>query len=122
MARKTDYRSAEASSYRALYRTQRWSVLRKSILKRDAYTCQWPGCGKLLIGSRHQHNAPVVHHRHDHKGDLDLFYNPANLMAVCKACHDSQAQRTGHTGFIAGNGIDGRPLDPNHPWNRAHEH
>jgi hypothetical protein len=39
-------------------------------------------------------------------------------MSICKACHDTHAQRTTHRGYISGHGEDGRPLDVNHPWNR----
>lgn len=85
---------------------------------RDGFKCQWIGCGKLLIGGHREHNAPVVHHKKDHKGDQRLFYDPDNLMAICKECHDRDAQRTTHTGFIAGHDDTGRPIDPNHPWNR----
>lgn len=117
--RRTDWRSPEAAAYRAIYKSARWQHVRKTVLARDGYQCRWPGCGKMLIGSHHQHNAPVVHHRVDHKGDALLFFDAGNLMAVCKACHDRQAQRTTHTGFIAGSDTDGMPLDPEHPWVKA---
>ena len=119
MTKRPDWRSDEAAAYRRLYQTQRWKVLRKSVLVRDRYQCKWPGCGKMLVGSRHQHNAPVVHHRQDHKGDETLFFDAGNVMSICKSCHDRQAQRTGHTGYVAGNDADGVPLDPSHPWRIA---
>ncbi|MCB5411485.1 HNH endonuclease [Pseudogemmobacter faecipullorum] len=102
--------------HRALYNTKAWTTLRKQILSRDDYRCQWPGCGSLLIGRHLAPNAPIVHHKLDHKGDWQLFTDPANLMAVCKACHDRAAQEASHRGFIAGHDEDGRSIDPGHPW------
>jgi 5-methylcytosine-specific restriction endonuclease McrA len=60
----------------------------------------------------------VAHHKRDHKGDLKLFLDEENLMTVCKECHDRDAQKATHRGFVTGHDEDGRPLDPNHPWNR----
>ena len=37
---------------------------------------------------------------------------------VCKACHDTLVQREEARGYTIGADIDGRPVDPNHPWNR----
>lgn len=104
--------------YRFLYNDKRWPILRKRIFLRDGYTCQWKGCGKSLTGKGQQPNAPVAHHIKDHKGDRALFFDEDNLMSICKECHDGPAQRQTHRGYIQGNGKDGRPLDPNHPWNR----
>lgn len=110
-------RSAAAEQYRHLYNTPQWKALRAQILNRDNYTCQWISCGKLLVGTHRQHNGPAVHHKRDHKGDKTLFFDPFNLIAVCKECHDKDIQRYTHRGYIAGADEDGRPIDPNHPWN-----
>lgn len=104
--------------YRELYSSAAWSILRERILLRDSYTCQWHGCGRSLIGKGNQPNAPVVHHIKDHKGNKALFFDEQNLMAVCKECHDGSVQRHTHRGYISGHDEDGKPLDPNHPWNR----
>lgn len=104
--------------HRKLYSTAAWQRLRKAILLRDGHQCQWPGCGRLLIGRGNAPDAPVVHHKVDHKGDLALFLDPGNLMAICKGCHDRAAQEQTHRGFIAGHDEDGRSLDPGHPWAR----
>jgi 5-methylcytosine-specific restriction endonuclease McrA len=104
--------------HRALYALPAWRLLRKRILERDGWTCTWPGCGRLLIGAKNAPNSPVVHHKRDHKGDITLFLDPENLMAVCKECHDTGAQRSTHRGYVSGHDEDGRPVDPDHPWNR----
>lgn len=121
MGKQHHFRRPEAEAYRKLYLDRRWrgpSGIRKQALERDLYTCQWTGCGKLLIGVGNAPNAPVVHHRQDHKGDVELFFDLDNLMSICKACHDGPAQQTTHRGYVSGHGADGRPIDPNHPWNR----
>jgi hypothetical protein len=50
---------------------------------------------------------------------MKLFLDPSNIISICKQCHDMAAQRASHRGYISGHDEDGRPLDPNHPWNRA---
>lgn len=102
-----------------LYKDKRWPSLRERVFLRDNYTCQWHGCGKLLIGKgRGNPDAPVAHHKVDHKGDMRLFLDEQNIISVCKACHDRDAQKATHRGYVTGHDEDGRPIDPNHPWNR----
>ena len=104
--------------HRKLYSHPAWPKLRKRILLRDNYTCQWHGCGRSLIGRGDEPNAPVAHHIKDHKGDRSLFFDEENLMAICKACRDGPIQRETHRGYVSGHDEDCRPLDPDHPWNR----
>jgi 5-methylcytosine-specific restriction endonuclease McrA len=37
--------------------------------------------------------ATVVNHRKRHRGDLVLFFDPANHESTCKRCHDRDIQR-----------------------------
>lgn len=62
--------------------------------------------------------ANVVDHIKPHRGDLELFYAPANLASLCAPCHNRHKQSQEHTGILKGNGVDGQPLDPSHHWNR----
>ena len=62
--------------------------------------------------------ASVVDHRIPHKGDAALFWNQENWQALCKRCHDAGKQSQDRTGRVRGCDASGRPLDPNHPWNR----
>lgn len=116
---RADRRSPEAAAYRTLYKGKRWAALRASILVRDLYTCQRPGCGVLLIGKHPAPNSPVVNHRTPHKGDLRLFFDPANLEAVCKGCHDGDVKAEEISGYSSAIGADGWPTDPRHPANRG---
>lgn len=113
-------RSAEAEQYRRLYRDKRWCGphgIRQQALVRDLYTCQ--RCGSLVIeGNRHHPRAAIANHKQPHKGDLELFFGLTNVETVCKACHDTRIQREEARGYTIGCDAAGKPIDPNHPWNR----
>lgn len=78
-----------ANPWRAWYNTTRWRKLRLNILKRDRFTCQWPGCGRVT-GDTSQ---LVADHRRPHRGDAALFWDEDNLETLCKPCHDGPKQR-----------------------------
>lgn len=81
-----DMRKVERRDWRPWYGTARWRELRKAVLLRDLYTCQWPGCGR--VGGR-----LVVDHRRPHRGDERLFWDDRNLQTLCKSpCHDKHKQ------------------------------
>lgn len=114
-------RSPEAEQYRRLYRDKRWygpHGIRKQAFLRDFYTCQRCGC-IVIEGNRHHRRAAVANHRKPHKGNEVLFFDLRNVETVCKACHDTLVQREEVRGYTIGADIDGRPVDPNHPWNRT---
>ena len=117
-------RSAKANAYRALYKDQRWcgpNGIRKRALLRDLYTCQRCGC-VVIEGSRHHPRAAVVNHKTPHRGDTALFFDVRNTETVCKADHDALIQKEEARGYTIGSDIDGRPVDPLHPWNRRALH
>lgn len=60
--------------------------------------------------------ASVADHITPHRGDRRLFEGP--LQSLCKPCHDSCKQQQERSGFHRGHGLDGAPLDPQHPWHR----
>ena len=65
--------------------------------------------------------ATVVDHIVPHRGDMTLFWNPTNWQPCCTPCHNSVKKRQEQSGVVAGCGVDGMPLDPNHLWNRTKE-
>lgn len=75
--------------WRAWYKTARWQRLRLQILRRDLFTCQWPGCGRIEADT----SQLVADHRRPHRGDEAMFWDAENLWCLCKRCHDSQKQR-----------------------------
>ena len=106
-----DYRSAEAADYRRLYKSKAWQDLRARQLFEHPLCERCEADGKLTT-------ATVANHRRPHKGDLTLFFNPSNLESTCKPHHDGTIQREERLGMVIGCDAQGRPLDPNHPWNR----
>lgn len=61
------------------YSTSRWQILRRQVLMAHP-VCQI--CGKTI--------ADTVDHIKPHRGNEDLFYDPDNLQALCKACHNKK--------------------------------
>jgi 5-methylcytosine-specific restriction protein A len=47
-----------------------------------------------------------------------LFWDSKNWQSLCKWHHDSTKKRLEVSGRIIGCDVDGRPLDPNHHWNK----
>lgn len=77
--------------WRAWYKTQRWRVLRQSILVRDNYTCARTG---IVCGGKYPApDSPVVNHKQPHRGNEALFWSEDNLETVSKEVHDSAIQR-----------------------------
>ena len=108
-----ELRSAEAREWRRLYGTKQWAILRRQALTRDGFQCQ--RCGVILTDGRRSSRSAVVHHIEAHKGDMDLFFDLANLAAVCWACHSGAIQSEEILGYDATIGADGWPVDPKHP-------
>lgn len=108
-------RAAEADARRPSARERgydaRWDVERAAFLK----AC--PRC------TRCGEPATVVDHVMPHRGDPKLFWNRSNWKGLCATCHSrwkqstERALRAGRP--IKGCDIYGRPLDPNHAWNKA---
>ena len=63
--------------------------------------------------------ATVVDHIEPHRDDLELFWDRENnWQGLCSSCHSGAKQELESTGRIRGCDVDGRPLDPEHHWNR----
>ena len=104
-------RSEQAQAWRKLYGTKAWRKGRLVFLQ------QHPLCERCQAQGRTV-AATVVNHRKPHKGDLVLFHDWANWSAVCGPCHDRAIQSEEKSGWIKGS-VNGRPKDPNHPWNKS---
>ncbi len=63
--------------------------------------------------------ATVVNHIKPHKGDWDLFVDVDNHESLCKSCHDSEAQTKEIHGYEKRVGLDGWPVDDDHPINKG---
>lgn len=100
----TDYRSAEATAYRKLYKTARYRRLR------HAHASANPLCRFCLI-TEDISPVDVVDHVKPHKGDLDLFFDPDNLQSLCKHHHDSAKQMIEAGKNVVTYGLDGYPIE-----------
>ncbi|MCS0497876.1 HNH endonuclease [Ancylobacter sp. MQZ15Z-1] len=49
---------------------------------------------------------------------LRLLRDPDNWQGLCSTHHSSTKQREERSGGRWGSTVDGRPIDPSHPWNR----
>jgi 5-methylcytosine-specific restriction protein A len=107
----SERRSAEANAWRALYKLARWAKAKATQLAKQPL-CE--ECEK----QRRVTPATVVNHRIPHKGDLGLFWDPANHQSVCKPHHDGPIQRAERAGFSGAVDAGGWPTDPAHPVNR----
>ena len=61
--------------------------------------------------------ATVVDHVTPHKGDETLFWDEDNWQGLCATDHSAAKQAQEKSGRLRGCDVNGRPLDPAHPWN-----
>ena len=94
---------------------RRWRLARALFLGRNPY------CAFHLLRGDHV-RATVLDHIDPHKGDVVKFWDRSNWQSLCQPCHDSikQSMEKGgrHALGFDGSSVDGRPIDPDHPWNR----
>lgn len=71
------------------YKKYSWVKLRKRIIARDNNECQWcKSKGKVS-------KAEVVHHIKEANEYPHLFYDPDNLVSLCRNCHERHHGRLG---------------------------
>jgi len=69
---------------RRWYRTPRWKALRAQVLREAAYVCA--DCRQVVAQL-------AVDHVVKHGGDPRLFWDRANLQALCGRCHGRKTTR-----------------------------
>ena len=94
-----------SKDYHYLYKRALWLKIRKQCLEYNP-TCAL--CSNV---------ATICDHIVPHKGNESLFFNTGNLQSLCKNCHDSTKQRIEKHGYHNAIGVNGYPLDENHPSN-----
>lgn len=90
---------------------------------------RWRTSSKLYLGAHpmcvpcsllgYDTPAIIVHHKIEHKGNLELFWSESNWEPVCASCHSGHIRVGEHHGYSQSAGVDGLPTDPNHPWNKT---
>ena len=96
---------ADSASWQHLYNSTRWRKLRLIHLGADPLCRMCADEGRITA-------ATVCDHIQPHKGDVALFYDPANLSSLCKPCHDRHKKREEMSGRKTPViGLDGWPVD-----------
>ena len=95
-----------------LYDSTRWRKVAKMFLDQN------PLCSPCLKSQR-ETPGTIVHHKIEHKGDIELFYNWDNLESVCASCHSGHIRVSEHVGYSQSCDADGFPIDPRHPANKV---
>ncbi|WP_226578191.1 HNH endonuclease [Acuticoccus sediminis] len=108
--RADDARRRAAQPWRRWYKLAVWQRLRDTQLSRQPLCERHLARGEVVA-------ATVVHHRAPHRGDWDLFVDPANHESLCAPCHDAEAQAEERRGYSNAVDADGWPSDPRHPAN-----
>ena len=82
-----DRRSEEAKSWRWMYQTDEWKLdLRPAQLLREPFCRE---CARRGVRTW----ATVVDHVVPHRGDWQLFIDPANHQSLCERCHNRKTAR-----------------------------
>ena len=89
------------------YDSQRWRNLRRHQLQAHPL-CKH--CAERALVTV----ATVVDHVVPHKGDINKFWL-GELQSLCDGCHKSTKHFQELRGYRPDIGLDGYPLDPNHP-------
>lgn len=100
------------SPYHRLYNTTRWRKCRALFLVKHPLCVYCQKQGRTT-------EAAIVDHIKAHKGDEQLFFAESNWQPLCRDCHDRVKQREELGQLVQGAGVDGIPIDANHPWNSS---
>lgn len=95
----------------------------KHRLMRDKQLAKEPWCRFCWEERKVKVPATVLDHIQpfrDAAGEMNfkLWGDPANHRSLCQPCHDARGAQRNRPEKAPGAGVDGRPLDPAHPWNR----
>jgi len=96
---------------RISYRSAQWQARRRQQLQQHPLCCMCLAIGRVEV-------ATVVDHVIPHRGDRELFYHGA-VQSLCWSHHSKTKQQIESIGYSKDIGIDGWPIDPNHPANRG---
>jgi 5-methylcytosine-specific restriction enzyme A len=97
---------------RRLYGTERWRRLARAQIRRE------PLCALCLLEGRGPVVARVADHIEPWRGDVNKFWL-GKLQSLCEHCHNSRKKDLERLGYDRSVGVDGLPLDPNHPIYRT---
>ena len=79
-----DYARSNPEHFK-LYNNKRWRRYRRMFLAEHPLCINFATC---------HHEATVVDHIQDHKGDWDVFWDSTNHQPMCAYCHNQKTART----------------------------
>ena len=91
------------------YQSTEWDKLRRKVLRRDGYSCQF--CGKLCLGKKRNGESPIVDHIMPVKEYPHLAFNEDNLRVLCRSCDNKRHSEKGRGYDITPAGLDGFPMN-----------
>ena len=89
------------------YSTARWARIRRHQLLEHPLCAYCAERGIVQL-------ANICDHVEPHHGDINKFWL-GKLQSLCKPCHDGAKREIELHGYRRDIGLDGYPLDPNHP-------
>lgn len=100
----------------------KWDKARKEFLQVNKWCCRCSLHGNWTLATTVDHIVPHLLAEAKTPAEIakarKLFWDKNNWQPLCKPHHDSTKQREERgDGGMRGCTVDGRPLDPNHPWN-----
>jgi 5-methylcytosine-specific restriction enzyme A len=103
------------ATHQRWYDSARWRRKSKAWLKLEPLCAMCKAKGMVTA-------ATVADHVVAHRGNERLFWD-GELQALCRRCHSGTKQQLETKGFSKEIGVDGFPVDRNHPfwWKRSWE-
>ena len=92
------------------YGLSRWKKLRRAQIAKEPLCRRCEAKGKIVPATIADHVVP-------HRGDVAQFWSGA-LQSLCKRCHDGEKQSEEKLGYSRQIGLDGFPIDDQHPIHR----
>jgi 5-methylcytosine-specific restriction endonuclease McrA len=103
-------RTVPHDDWREWYKFEKWRKMRAHQLRTQPLCKFCMAMGKVVP-------AEIADHITPHRGNWTLFWT-GPLQSLCKQCHDREKRYTQGHGYRRDIGLDGWPVDPNHPANR----
>jgi 5-methylcytosine-specific restriction enzyme A len=103
------------------YSTRRWERVRLQKLARNPLCEACLQIGEIVPAEAVDHRIPITEIGRKERRWAEAFPPLDQLASLCASCHNTKtrAEQLGQTNWMrAGCDVFGRPLDPDHPWNK----
>jgi 5-methylcytosine-specific restriction protein A len=104
------------------YNLRKWERIRKQKLQRDPLCEACLQVGEIVPAEVVDHRTPISKEGREKHLAAEAFVSLDELASLCAPHHNAKtrAEQLGEKNWMyKGCDIFGRPLDPNHPWNRT---